>query len=211
MSGADRVELPRYGASALASLLERRRTTRVFRGGALALSDLSSLLWAGSGMQPGGSRVVPSAHALHRLSIAVIAGDVAGLSSGAYLYSPEDHALVPAAAGDHRAAIAATTLVDAEWVARAPVQVIATGEIDALTRHFEEQPPRGRRGERYAWMEAGHVSQNLYLAAADLDLPIAVVGGFDDEGLASVLHALLPSLPHGSRPLAILPAGPSDH
>jgi nitroreductase len=44
--------------------------------------------------------------------------------------------------------------------------------------------------------------QNAYLAAAELDLPVRAVGGFDDEGL----HELL-DLPERVRPLLALLIG----
>lgn len=200
------IGLPVSQPSRLGPLLERRRSVRSF-GSGLGVAGLAALLWSGYGCRADEGRVVPSAHALYRLAVTVVAGEVDGLDPGVFGYSPAGHGLSTGSAGDHRAAVAKTTLVDQQWVGLAPALLLITAEVDVLNEDFAEQPPLGRRGERYAWLEAGHVSQNLYLAAADLDLAAVLVAGFDDDALADCARSLLPSLPRGSRAMGIVAIG----
>ncbi|WP_414710916.1 nitroreductase family protein [Pseudonocardia sp.] len=65
-----------------------------------------------------------------------------------------------------------------------------SADIDQANAHFAEQPPLGRRGERYVWLAAGHVSQNLYLAATERGLGASLVAGFDDTRPRALTHKL---------------------
>lgn len=60
----------------------------------------------------------------------------------------------------------------------------------------------GQRGERYVFIEAGHVGQNLYLQATALGLGTVAVGSFDDAELSLVLN-----LPSNHQPLYLFPIG----
>jgi len=46
----------------------------------------------------------------------------------------------------------------------------------------------GERGYRYIYMEAGHISQNLYLQAASLGLGSVVIGAFIDDDMHKLLQ-----------------------
>jgi SagB-type dehydrogenase family enzyme len=50
------------------------------------------------------------------------------------------------------------------------------------------QDKYGERGYRLALLDAGHLGQNLLLAAEDLRLGAVAIGGFDDDGLAKLLQ-----------------------
>ena len=62
---------------------------------------------------------------------------------------------------------------------------------------FAEQPPDGRRGLRYVYLEAGALLQNICLQATALGLGTVFVGGFDDAKTASVLNLPSPFEPVG--------------
>ena len=165
--------------SPLEDLLSRRRTTRSFAAGPLRRDHLDALLWAARGVGGEGHRTVPSAHALHLVQVTVVDGD-------------------------HRASVAATTLVDGDWVRTAPVLLLLTADLAAANAHFAEQPPHGRTGERYVWLEAGHISQNVYLLCTDLGLGVAFVAGLDDEALLAHEPRVVPA---GHHPLGLIAVG----
>lgn len=85
--------------------------------------------------------------------------------------------------------------------------LLITAQVETLNDHFAEQPPLGRRGERYALLEAGHISQNTYLAAAELGLGAVLIAGFRDEELSLLSATLFPSLPPDSQVLGIIALG----
>jgi SagB-type dehydrogenase family enzyme len=108
---------------------------------------------------------------------------------------PQAHALEPAAPGDLRAALAAAAPAQ-EWIAAAPLILVVSATYARLRRRY------GGRAERYAWLESGHVAQNVHLQAVALGLASVPVGAFDDARVADVL-----GLPDGEHPLYLLPVG----
>ena len=88
--------------------------------------------------------------------------NVAGLSRGAYLYDEYAQALRPFR-DDVPQSILQDAIFQAEFL-KAPVLFIYVGSFaDALTRY-------GERGYRYLLMEAGLLLQQMYLAAAYMEL-----------------------------------------
>ncbi|MER5225980.1 SagB/ThcOx family dehydrogenase [Streptomyces flaveus] len=195
-------------AGDLGSLLVRRRSTRSFGPRPLSLAQLTLMAWAAHGRTADGHRTCPSAHALYPLTLTVVAGNVDGLAAGAYRYDAERHVLILVADGDHRDRVARTTLADHDWLRHAAALLLLSGDMDTATRHFADQPPQGRRGRRYVWLEAGHASQNVYLQATESGLGAVLVAGFDDDRLLGLDPAVVPS---GEHPLALLAVGhPAD-
>ncbi|WP_161634161.1 SagB/ThcOx family dehydrogenase [Nocardiopsis potens] len=192
----------------LGALLERRRSTRDFAPRPLSLALLSLVLRAAQGRTGDGRRTCPSAHALYPLAVTAVAGDVDGLPAGVYRYGAERDALTLVSEGDHRRRVSDTTLADRDWLPRAPVLLLISGDLEAAGRHFADQPPQGRRGERYVWLEAGHAGQNVYLQAAEAGLGAVLVAGFDDERLLGLAPAVVPP---GHHPLGLIGVGhPAD-
>lgn len=188
----------------LRRLLEQRRSTRRFAPRPLAVAHLADLAWAALGHTADGRRTRPSAHALYPLTLTVVAGDVDGLQAGIHRYVPERHALAVVDTGDHRESVAGTTLVDRDWVRRAPALLLLSGDLDQAVAHFADQPPPGR-GRRYVWLEAGHAAQNVYLWAAEAGLGAVLIAGFDDDRLRALCPG--PIVPPGHHPLALLAVG----
>lgn len=198
----------------VSGLLSRRCSTRSFSVDPMSLDALGQLLWAGYGIRSGG-RTVPSAHALYPLDLTVVAGPLRSADSpqpvapAVWSYQPIEHSLRHLQPGDHRAAVAHAAFADAAWLAEAPVLLVISTDLDQLTRHFVDQPQPATRGSRYAWIECGHLSQNLYLQATERGLGAVLVAGIDDDVLASVLaeHADRPR----ANPLGIIALGTPDN
>ncbi|WP_443250383.1 SagB/ThcOx family dehydrogenase [Streptomyces sp. 3N207] len=199
---------PTAATSTLGSLLVRRRSTRSFGPRPLSIAQVALMAWAAQGRTTEGHRSCPSAHALYPITLTVIAGNVDGLAAGAYRYDAERHVLIPVVGGDHRDRVASTTLADQGWLRHAAALLLLSGDMDAAMQHFADQPPQGRRGQRYVWLEAGHASQNIYLQATEAGLGAVLVAGFDDDQLLGLTPAVVPS---GQHPLALLGIGhPAD-
>ncbi|MCX4728593.1 nitroreductase family protein [Streptomyces sp. NBC_01306] len=131
-----------------------------------------------------------------------------GLAAGAYRYDAERDVLTLIADGDHRDRVAGTTLADHAWLRQAAALLLLSGDLEAAAQHFADQPPVGRRGARYVWLEAGHAGQSIYLQAAEAGLGAVLVAGFDDDRLLGLTPAIVPS---GQHPLALLGVGhPAD-
>lgn len=193
------IPLPTTSTSALNSLLRKRCSTKSFDNRPLARAQLAALAWAAQGVS-GERGVTPSAHALHPLTLTVVAGNVDDVPAGVYRYGNE--ALHHISAGDRRTDVAGTTLADRAWFRDAAAMLVFSADLAAVNEHFADQPPRGHRGERYAWLESGHCCQNVSLSAAELGVGAVVVGGFDDDGLTA-----LGVLPTRHRPLVMMGIG----
>jgi SagB-type dehydrogenase family enzyme len=162
----------------------------------LVLADLSQLLWAAQGVTGDeGRRAAPSAGALYPIELLVIAGAVSGLPAGIYRYRPEGHRLDPVVEGDARCRLL-PALPWQGWVAEAPAVLAVTGVVSRTAGKY------GTRAERYLLLEAGAVSENVYLQATALGLATALVGSFDDALLTTALL-----LPDGEQPLGLMPLG----
>jgi nitroreductase len=68
--------------------------------------------------------------------------------------------------------------------------------------HFHEQPPCGKRGDRYVLLESGAIAQNVHLLATALELGAVLVGGFDDNMVTRALD-----LPRNIKPTALICIG----
>lgn len=122
----------------LEDLLTRRRTTRSFAPGPLGRDDLAALLWAAHGDTGDGHRTSPPAHALHPVTVTVVAGNVQRLDPGIHVHDPGRGGLEVLLAGDHRASVAEATLADGDWVRTAPALQLLTADIAAANEHFAD-------------------------------------------------------------------------
>jgi len=166
----------------LEETIETRRSVRDYSGKSLAPEELSRLLHAAQGItEPRwGFRAAPSAGALYPIELYVTVHDVAGLEPGLYHYAVREHGLELLQLGDLRAA-----------VMRAGLWQDFLGEANAcfvLSAIFQRTRWRYReRTYRYILLEAGHVGQNLYLAATGMGLGACAVGAFLDDELNDLL------------------------
>jgi len=143
------------------------------------LETLARLVWSVGGVRErqGGFlfRVVPSAGALYPVETYIMANRVEGLEKGIYhLYVPT-FSLELVEAGDRSEALAQAALGQG-MVYQAAVVFLWTAVIDRCRIKY------GERAFRYIYLDAGHMGQNLYLAATAMGLGCCTVGAlFDDE------------------------------
>lgn len=179
---AYRLPPPRQPRCSLWAALDRRRSRRDFTGAALSRRSLATLLDAGYGLRAGNRRAVPSGGALYPLELHVAAHEVEGVGAGVYRYDPRRHALDELDRSDPwprlHAACPFPGLLDG---AAAVLLVLA---VFGRTRF-----KYGQRGHRFVLLEAGHVVQNVVLAATALELPALPLGGFYDAQVDALLDA----------------------
>jgi SagB-type dehydrogenase family enzyme len=90
-----------------------------------------------------------------------------------YHYDVERHQLEQLKLGDFRAATAAAAL-DQQIAARGNVVFVWTAFFERSKWKYEE------RAYRYIYLDAGHIAQNLALAAVALDLGSCQIGALYD-------------------------------
>lgn len=182
----------RTGRAPLETLIQSRRSLRVYAPEPLDRETLGQLLWAAGGTTGEDRfmhRTTPSAGALYPLEVYAVTAE------GVARYDPSAHALAWLSQKDARTDLSAAALGQA-WVALAPACVVLAAEPQRTKVKY------GERGDRYVLMEAGFACQNLLLQAQALGLGGVPVGAFDDERVAHVL-----GLPASQRALLIVPVG----
>jgi SagB-type dehydrogenase family enzyme len=189
-------ELKVSSKSRIEELIEKRRSIRKYTDRELSESVISRILWAAQGISSeDGLRTSPSAGALYPLEIHLVAGEGSGLEPGTYRYVPEEHIIVQEIAGDMREKLSKAALSQ-PMVKNAFVSIVISAVYPRITSKY------GKRGIRYAHMEAGHAAQNVYLLGVELGVGTCAVGAFEDEEVRKVLK-----LPANEEPLYILPLG----
>jgi SagB-type dehydrogenase family enzyme len=171
-------------------VLALRRSIRRFTGRALHLDALARLVYFADGLsgqldatdhgvvQP--VRMAPSGGALFPIEVylAVIAVD--GLEPGLYHYAVDRHGLELLRPGSFSQQLSEITF-DSETFSRAAVVFILTGFFGRS--HFKY----GERSYRFTLLEAGHICQNILLAAVAQSLGAVAVGGFIDDEVNELL------------------------
>ena len=195
------VDLP--DCTGFESILVQRQTVRDFSHQALAIEQLSRLLFAAQGQRPGSSkRTAPSAQEQYPLSTVVVVNRVKELAAGLYRYDGLNHTLEVLSTKVLADQLSQVAIGDQPWVEQSSVVIVLMGDIESMNRHFAAQPPRSQRGERYVYIEAGAVAQNIHLQATTLGLGMVLVGGFDNEQVKQILNQ-----PTELEPLALLCVG----
>jgi len=190
--GSTRVDLPGQDFAlqgSLGELLERRVSIREFLLKPLALEVVGRLLYTSYGLreaQEGASRrstdrPVPSAGGLYPLELYVATQAVTGLPDGVYHYDARAHQLELRRMGRVHEELAGIVLGQT-MLHDANLLIVITAIFQRTMWKY------GQRGYRYIWLDAGHVGQNLYLAAAALGLGPVAIGGFFDDDLNRLLE-----------------------
>lgn len=171
-----------YRDLSLEEALETRRSRRDYSAEPLTLEGLSRLLHAAQGItaQDRGLRAAPSAGALYPIELYVVVHSAAGLEAGIYHYAVQEHGLELLTQGDFRSAVKQAGLGQA--------LLGQAGACFVLSAIFQRTRWKYReRTYRYVLLEAGHIGQNIYLAATSMGLGACAVGAFLDDELNDLL------------------------
>jgi SagB-type dehydrogenase family enzyme len=164
--------------------LKLRRSIREFSAEPLTLDDLSYLLWASSGIREVAEnfeyRTAPSAGALYPIETYVVANRVVGLQKGIYHYSIKSHKLEELKLGDFGNETAMSALEQGMCL-EAAVAFIWAAIFNRSKWKYNQ------RCFRYVYLDAGHIAQNLALAAVCLGLGSCQIAAFFDDEINSML------------------------
>jgi len=170
----------------LREAIETRRSLREYADPPLAPGELAYLLWATQGVSrilPDRAtfRTVPSAGARHPFETVLLANRVSDLAPGVYQYLALHHRLMrldlPADAAERMA----EACLGQTMVRQSAATFAWVADRRRMTWRY------GERGIRYLFLDAGHVCQNLCLAAESIGAGACAIGAFDDEKLCRLL------------------------
>ena len=179
---ADRIALPDLrdmGTMTVQEALKKRKSIRLYSGEPLAPEELSFLLWASGGIQRvergTAFRTAPSAGALYPVETYLVLQAVSGIAPGVYHYAVKEHALELLKPGQYGHETTQAALGQ-KMCLNAAVVFIWTALFARSKWKYKE------RAYRYIYLDAGHVAENLALAAASIGLGTCQIGAlFDDE------------------------------
>jgi len=149
------------------------------------LKQLSYLLWCTQGFKKTVAetvdiRNVPSSGSRNPLETYFVASDVEGLETGLYRYLPKSHSIVAERIDSGLTLEMSTASLNFKVVTRAAITFIW------VAVPYRTVWAMGNRGYRCVLIEAGHICQNLILAAAGLGFEVAPIDLFHDELIATL-------------------------
>ena len=171
----------------LLQIITERNSLRKFSQETLTLEELSFLLWCTQGIKQVHGKLailktVPSAGARHAFETYLLINHVEGLEPGVYQYSPLTHRLIPFGTKKDLSPEIVQACHGQAFVKKAAVTFFWIAYPYRMTWRYQE------RGYRYLFIDAGHVGQNLYLAAEAIGGGACAVAAFDDDALAALFR-----------------------
>lgn len=190
------VSLPAVGKLTMPSIslseaIAGRHSLRTYANNDLSAEELSFLLWASSWARDFRStekmeitfRNVPSAGARHPLETYVNVHRVTGIKPGLYYYHPIKHCLVLLDASPEISTQIFEASMRQEMVKTSAVNFILSAVPYRTAWRY------GQRGYRYLYLDAGHVGQNIHLAAEAIGAGACMIGAYLDEAMNAAIGA----------------------
>ncbi len=179
------ISLPKihHNGFSLEESIANRRTTRIFSDMPLTLKQLAQILWAAQGItnRKTGQRAAPSAGRTYPIDLYISPNKVEGISCGLYIYRPENHQLILHREGYYRDALYIAAL-EQQWVKNAAVVIIFVADPSKVAAKYGDES-----AEKSVYLEAGHISENIYLQATSMGLAVGAIGGFSQDIVDRVL------------------------
>ena len=174
MQAQDVVSLPQPEVNKLSmplgDVLQKRRSERKYSSQEISLQTLSTILWAACGVSDPktGKITAPSAINMQDIKIYVCSKD------GACLYNAKANTLTKVYDKDLREVLAGRQA----FAKSAPITLLLVS-----TKDTDRSP-----NERYGAVDAGYVSQNIYLACTALGMKTVARAQMDAEALRQALN-----------------------
>ena len=159
------------GGMPLMEALAARKTSRSFSSKQLSMQQLSSLLWAATGVnREDGRLTAPTARNAQQIDTYVYT------TSNVYLYIPKDNILKMVAEGDHRSEVGRQP-----FAADAPVILVYVANYDKM-QGFDDEAKAF-----YGATDCGNVGQNVYLYCAANGLSTVELGSIQRDKIKELL------------------------
>jgi len=174
MQAQDVVSLPQPEVNKLSmplgDVLQKRRSERKYSSQEISLQTLSTILWAACGVSDPktGKITAPSAINMQDIKIYVCSKD------GACLYNAKANTLTKVYDKDLREVLAGRQA----FAKSAPIMLLLVS-----TKDTDRSP-----NERYGAVDAGYVSQNIYLACTALGMKTVARAQMDADALRQALN-----------------------
>ncbi|MDP2425362.1 MAG: SagB/ThcOx family dehydrogenase [Candidatus Izemoplasmatales bacterium] len=163
----------------------KRESIRSYTDQPLRVEELSYVLYMTQGirkqLKSATLRTVPSAGARHAFETYLFINHVEGLRSGLYRYIASTHSLGMVSFDSSMKENLLHACYDQQMIQQAALTFFWVCDFDRMGYRYQE------RGIRYLFLDAGHVSQNLYLLASQLHMGTCAIAAFDDDAVNKAL------------------------
>ncbi len=165
-------------------LLQQRRSLRTYADKNLTFAELSFLLWASQGITAKAGttslRTTPSAGALYPVETYLSIHRVDGLEPG--LYHLDNQTFSLSLIKDKKVAEEVSrACLNQDFIQHSSVTFLWTGMLRRSMSQY------GDRGLRYILLDAGHICQNVLIAAEAMDCGGCPIAAFFDDEIHDIL------------------------
>lgn len=166
----------------LRAAMQKRSSRRDFSELPLSPSELSTLLYYGFGYNQvrAGRKFAPSSGGFHSAEAFLVVQKATEIPLGLYYYEAKQHALRSIQEGSFSDWVATDVFYQSD-LARCAMVLVVASDLLRLSRKYY------MRAFRMALLDAGHAAQNVYLAAAALDLKVCEALGYIENEVRRLL------------------------
>lgn len=189
MKAQETIQLPQPNMKMLkmklGDALKQRRSVRDYqKGKEISQEQLSTILWAAVGINDAKSGRLTTPTAVNMQDIKVYVCD----AKGVWLFNAKNNDLTKVTDTDLRPSMTARQ----NFVMDAPLTLLLVSD----------QSARDRQNERYGAMDAGYVSQDIYLACAAMGLKTVARAMMNQEAVKKILKLKKGAMPMLNHPIA---------
>lgn len=186
------MDLPEWDKAAfeerdIVKLIADRRSRRSFTKDSISMEQLSWLLWSTQGVHEifrqgiATRRTVPSAGARHPFETYLCAMNVAGLASGIYRYLAIEHKLELVRLSETLSEPLIEGCLGQPFCGEAAVTFVWT------TIPYRSEWRYPLTAHKIILLDAGHICQNMYLAAEAIGFGTCAVAAYDQKAMDSLI------------------------
>jgi SagB-type dehydrogenase family enzyme len=172
------------GGVATETAIQNRRSVRSYVDAPMTLDELSRVLFLMGGISTdrwgNAVRNAPSSGALYPIEAYAVVHNVVGLAPGVYHYGVQHHTLAQIKSADLRDTVVQQGLQQA-FLGQCNVVIFLTMIMQRMRPKYQD------RSYRYGLIEAGHLGQNIYLAATSMGLGACAIGAYMDDAINDML------------------------
>ena len=167
--------------------IDNRKSIRQYSSEPMSIGEVSFLLWSTQGIKEVVQnyitlRTVPSAGARHALETYLLVNNISNVQSGLYRFLPLEYKIIREVDDSDMAERIGEACFHQNFVNTSAVTFIWTAVVYRMKWRY------GERGYRYLHLDAGHVCQNLYLAAESIDCGVCAIAAFSDDDMNALLN-----------------------
>ncbi len=159
----------------------QRESIRSFSEGSISMEELSFLLWSTQGVRKPSAkpyiffRTVPSAGCRHAFETYIAAHHIDGLKQGVYRYMPKEHALEHCFEDEVSKSALKDIALGQDFVGNCAVSFFWSCLPYRMEWRYHME------SVKLILLDAGHVAQNLMLAAVSIHGGSCAIGAYDQE------------------------------